>query len=45
MSVFGFYISYTYVLLKLKPKKLIFNSGWIYRSLLLLICDRLFSKP
>jgi hypothetical protein len=27
LSVFGFYISYTYVLLKLKPKKLIFNSG------------------
>jgi hypothetical protein len=27
------------------PKKLIFNQAWIYRSLLLLVGDRLFSKP
>ena len=45
MPVFESNITYTYVLLKLKQEKLIFNVGWIYRSPLLLICEYLFSKP
>ncbi|MEZ2251994.1 hypothetical protein, partial [Microcoleus sp.] len=41
----GWKIIYNYIWVESIQKKLIFNPAFRYRSLLFLICDRLFSKP
>jgi transposase, IS5 family len=43
--VFGWKIIYNYNWVESIQKKLIFNRAFRYRSLLFLVCDRLFSKP